>query len=154
MQEAKYLLESKGPSMPDCQHRSSEPPRHQMTLDKQTSICQVQTGLTVDSVSAVNSGKTHKQQNSLSSTSYTNLASVQSNPSVTSLLLCSSGVTQCRCSCYPDVIHKISPLCQELSVSCQLPSIYRGGSISWSNWWELCVLAKCLHCLHVLAIKR
>lgn len=67
--------------LPDRQHQPAEAPRHQMTLDQQTSCCQVQTGLTADSVSAVNPGKAHKQQNSLSSTSHTNSASVGSNPS-------------------------------------------------------------------------
>lgn len=66
--------------MPDHQHRSTEPPRHQMTLDKQAAFCQVHTGLNADSVSAVHSGQAHKQQNSLSSTSYTNAASAHLNP--------------------------------------------------------------------------
>lgn len=38
-----YIPKGKGHSMPDCQHQSTEPPSPQMTLDKQTSICQVLT---------------------------------------------------------------------------------------------------------------
>lgn len=62
-----------------------------------------------------------------------------------------AGSPKCRCSRRPDVIREIRPSRQEPSASCQLPSIYRAGSVSPGNWWELCVPAKCSH---VLAIKR